>query len=246
MQPQSVTKCLSFFVVVSLLVLFSPSCLADGSSGVANDDIDQGNSFQNGDSCQRDDDCQNGGTCTLADQFSDFNKCSCKHGHGGIYCEELCPLRCENKGSCRTTLDDTTQYECVCRGQYTGDLCQIPFVTCRDHTLCLHGGSCVVMDNITMTYGCHCPPGFDGGPRCSLNPNHTQVTVVAEIEDGVQQLAPVSVVGIVIGVVVLVLATMYFLRLYSNRRGYHRNVTSVRSTMSYSFDAMNLHDIEMI
>lgn len=232
-----------------LAVLNFPSTsLAEGDN---NDDMDEQNSFQYDDACQRDEDCQNGGTCMLADGYSDFNKCACTHGHGGIYCDQVCPLQCENTATCRTTLDDTNQYECVCRGPYTGDLCEIPFVVCPDYTLCLHGGSCVVMDNITMTYGCDCPPGFDGSLMCSLNPNHTITTttttaIAAEIEDGVQQLTPVSIAGIVIGVVAIVSAILYAIRVFSKRRGYHRNVNIVKHTMSYSFDAMDLYDVEMI
>jgi hypothetical protein len=171
----------------------------------------------------------------LADQYSEFNKCVCSHGHGGIYCDEVCPLRCENTGTCRTTLDDPTVYECVCRGLYTGDLCEIPFAICPDHTLCFHGGSCAMMDNVTRMYGCHCPPGFDGSLTCNLNWNHTQIptTLVAEIEGwstttnsrlccGYSHWCCGALVG----------AILHAIRAYSKRLGYHRDVTTMKNTMT--------------
>jgi EGF-like domain len=217
-------------------------------NGTENVGVDEGddylNSFENIDSCQRDDDCQNRGKCSLADQFSEFNRCVCKPGYGGPLCEDTCPLRCQNNGGCRTSLEDDSEFECHCHGEFTGDLCQIPFKTCPDYTFCFHGGTCVLKSNITQTYGCHCPPGYDQ-ISCTLNPNQIPHTFVQEIEES-ESHNPVGFIGVALGLILVSVFIILIIRRYNYRRGYRRNVDMMKTTMAYSFDPKELDNIEML
>ena len=132
---------------------------------------------QDEDACNRDEDCQNDGICSLASRFTELNVCSCMDDYVGTHCEDYCPLQCGNHGACRTKEDS---HACVCHGQWTGDSCEIPYLTCDDSTVCLHGGTCVALvlesssTNTTYAaadaaYGCNCPPGFDAEPTCKPN-----------------------------------------------------------------------------
>jgi hypothetical protein len=210
-------------------------------SSIATDDA---NTLQAKDTCGRDSDCENGGSCNLADKFTEFNHCICKNGHEGTNCERLCPLDCANEGSCRPSIDQedphNTNYECVCRGQWTGDTCQIPFQVCNDHTMCMHGGSCKLINNITHVYGCNCPFGFDGGPTCSLNPNSNLADELEEIEEEVMQ--PKVIFALVFGILIALSCTLLIARSFSKRRGYHLKDQSMRNSTDGAFDKHQLHE----
>ena len=240
----------TFLMLLSLVLPYIPSiCLA--SDAVSNDYRNEHNSYNNQDDCFRDEDCQHGGKCSLADRFSEFNRCNCKHGWGGVACERPCPLSCQNNGACRPTLTNSSEYECVCHGDFTGDRCEIPFETCPDHSLCLHGGSCVMVNDMVQSYSCDCPPGFDASPSCTLNPNHIQPTMMQKLEQDAMGLESVTLIALVAlgGVFALVVS----IRACQRRRGYQSNVNTMKDDMEYSFNpkeyyfnARDLENIEMI
>lgn len=202
------------------------------------------NTFQAEDACKRDSDCQNGGSCSLADKFTVFNRCICTKGHGGTNCEETCPLSCEHDGACRATIDqedpDNTSYECVCRGQWTGDKCHIPFRVCKDHTMCMHGGSCKLLNNRTHVYGCDCPLGFDGGPTCAINPNKL-TELEGEIEEAIE---PKVIAAMIIGIFVGLGSSILIIRVCRRRRGYRLDVRSMKNSTdgAFEFNSRELQD----
>lgn len=233
-------------ILLSLLLLLLSIALCD-SQGPVEPDEDKPNTFQSEDACSRDTDCTNGGTCKLSGEHSSlFNRCSCKDGYGGDICETYCPLKCQNGGSCRPKDSD---YECVCHGRWTGDLCHIPFQVCQDHTMCLHGGTCALANAETNEYGCDCPPGFDGDRECAINPNHGMT--LDELEDDVEAvMTPRILFAIVLGVVLGVSCTILALRSCSRHRGYRLNVNAAKSQTD-AFDATDLasssmHDVQII
>jgi hypothetical protein len=232
------------FLLLSLLIPYIPSSCVASDATTQDDDSH---------ACYRDEDCQYGGTCAPADRFSEFNRCNCKRGRGGAFCEHSCPLTCQNNGACRTTLHNSSAFECVCRGEYAGDLCEIPFVECPDHSLCLHGGACVLSTDLIQSYSCHCPPGFDGSAECAVNPNHVQTTVgVGEkLEEDAVRLEFVMI--LVVGALLGSFAFTMIVRSCSERRGYRSNINAMRDDMDYSFDPKayyfdpkDLENIEMI
>lgn len=238
------------FLLLSLLLPYIPS-LCFASDATPQDDDNSQNSFENIDACYRDEDCQYGGKCALADRFSEFNRCNCKHGRGGAVCQHECPLTCQNNGACRTMLHNSSAFECVCRGEYTGDLCEIPFVECPDHSLCLHGGACVLSTDLIQSYSCHCPPGFDGGPECTLNPNHVQTTVAEKLEQDAIRIEFLMLLAV--GALGGAFAFLMIVRTCNERRGYRSNINAMRDDMDYSFDPKayyfdpkDLENIEMI
>jgi hypothetical protein len=75
---------------------------------------------------------------------------------------------------------DPNKYQCKCKGYWTGELCEIPYVNCgggKDRR-CYHGGRCIYYGNddsdpttitttnsTTIRVGCDCPDGY-GGESC--------------------------------------------------------------------------------
>ena len=186
---------------------------------------------QDEDACNQDEDCENEGTCSLAERFTELNVCSCMDDYVGTQCEDYCPLQCGNHGSCRTKKD--LSHACACYGPWTGDSCEIPYLTCDDSTVCLHGGTCVALlesssSNTThaaeAAFGCNCPPGFDAEPTCS--PNLLQMSV----------LNPLVIFCIIGGTLMALFFLIMAIKSYSSRRGYRMKKARRKSIMDSSFN----------
>jgi hypothetical protein len=141
--------------------------------------------------------CQNGGICTAAFSSSSRSSSSSRAvpqpprsfngtdaldqklnssqhpvGYGKSFMEESVRLDQEHY-----FVFDSSQYQCKCKGYWTGESCEIPYVNCgggKDRR-CYHGGSCVynsdydsdpttstTTSTIASRVGCHCPDGYDG------------------------------------------------------------------------------------
>lgn len=103
--------------------------------------------------------CQNGGTCTPLPLGGYY--CKCTPLFLGIHCEVgVAPCAsnpCLYGGTC---IPDNDDYICKCRGQYTGQRCQLgPY--CRDNP-CKNSGRCI--DSLDGPV-CECEIGYHG-ERC--------------------------------------------------------------------------------
>ncbi|XP_067842913.1 protocadherin Fat 1a isoform X3 [Heptranchias perlo] len=103
--------------------------------------------------------CLNGGTCSSLPNGGYF--CKCTSLFMGIHCElgvSPCASNpCLYGGTCIPVNDD---YICQCRGQYTGQRCQMgPY--CKDNP-CKNNGRCI--DSLDGPV-CECEPGYRG-ERC--------------------------------------------------------------------------------
>ena len=142
------------------------------------------------DECQSDFHCLNGGTCMPADPVTNFKHCLCNNGFSGLRCSNNCPLLCQNGGLCQRRNDgggsdgtslafrqnlptsssssiDPNDFECKCRGYFTGPLCEISYANCGNHQRCFNGGVCVYHNETTPLppAECSCTEGF-GGDNC--------------------------------------------------------------------------------
>uniref|UniRef100_A0A4W3J9S8 FAT atypical cadherin 1b n=1 Tax=Callorhinchus milii TaxID=7868 RepID=A0A4W3J9S8_CALMI len=105
--------------------------------------------------------CLNAGTCSSLRNGGYF--CKCTHMFMGIHCEDrVSPCAsnpCLYGGTCISVNDDY-DYICQCRGQYTGQRCQIgPY--CKDNP-CKNNGRCI--DSLDGPV-CECEMGYRG-ERC--------------------------------------------------------------------------------
>ncbi|XP_069056290.1 protocadherin Fat 1 isoform X2 [Pleurodeles waltl] len=103
--------------------------------------------------------CQNGGTCTPTASGGYF--CKCSSLFMGTHCDVIVSPCASNPclygGTCIVLKDD---FICQCRGQYTGQRCQMgPY--CKDNP-CKNSGKCI--DSLDGPV-CECEPGFRG-ERC--------------------------------------------------------------------------------
>ncbi|XP_048119302.1 protocadherin Fat 1a isoform X8 [Alosa alosa] len=103
--------------------------------------------------------CTNGGTCSSLPNGGFF--CKCTAAFMGTHCEiGISPCAsnpCLYGGTCIPRGDD---YYCQCRGQYSGQRCQMgPY--CKDNP-CKNSGKCI--DSLDGPV-CECEPGFQGD-RC--------------------------------------------------------------------------------
>lgn len=103
--------------------------------------------------------CQNGGTCTPTASGGYF--CKCTSLFMGTHCDVIVSPCASNPclygGTCIVLKDD---FVCQCRGQYTGQRCQMgPY--CKDNP-CKNSGKCI--DSLDGPV-CECEPGFRG-ERC--------------------------------------------------------------------------------
>nr|XP_006001093.1 PREDICTED: protocadherin Fat 1 isoform X1 [Latimeria chalumnae]XP_014346958.1 PREDICTED: protocadherin Fat 1 isoform X1 [Latimeria chalumnae] len=106
--------------------------------------------------------CQNEGTCSPLSNGGYF--CKCAALFVGAYCElPMSPCAsnpCLYGGTCIPVKDD---YICQCRGQYTGQRCQLgPY--CKNNP-CKNKGRCI--DSLDG-FACECQPGFRG-ERCEID-----------------------------------------------------------------------------
>jgi hypothetical protein len=132
------------------------------------------------DACQDNADCQNGGSCVSDAASGVFHSneggggqyCKCINGYTGPQCAIYCPLECQNGGTCEYTPTEHSStplfsdYECKCRSQFKGTLCEIPYIECPDGLQCLNGAGCKISDDNDdadrVTYSCVCQDSHEG------------------------------------------------------------------------------------
>jgi len=179
--------------------------------------------------CKNDSECLNGGSCVEDNRNGViYSACDCTPPWGGKYCGTSCALACLHDGICQASLaidPGASPFVCRCRGNFQGDLCQTPYVTCPDRSQCENGGTCVLVDPPTGTYDCACPDNTSG---YSCN-----VVSTSGILAGVEKDTGLSIggiIGVVIASFVLVVGTYMCIAYLNRRRGYKLSEDMRRQT----------------
>ena len=128
---------------------------------------------------------QHGGKCSLADRFSpNSTDAAAVTAEEVPFVELECPLTCQNKGACRHHIAQCDRLRMSLSGRIYGRFMRNTIRRRVQIILSVFMEELVSLSTeLIQSFTCQCPPGFDGSPACTLNPNHVQPTVTEKLEE---------------------------------------------------------------
>ena len=142
----------------------------------------------------------------------------CLPGFAGESCVPVCSTDpCSNNGTC---LQSVSGFTCVCRGNFTGEICETRINDCQD--VDCNDGTCV--DRI-QSFTCQCDPGFTGdfcedGITTSVTTTTSDGTTSRNVDATLIGVVAGTAVGVVLLVAILIIAIC--IRVASGLKGTHR------------------------